>query len=267
MNSNYNSNLYLTTQDMNDIEIEIESLTSEIRENIFDNQSSPLQNIQVGDNLNGKVLYLSFPRTLYESLPDNNVVIIRTDSGNTIRFYKHVYSSYNRLMVEFIYNNKVYTLYRKDTDENYIRYNVKRFKLPFDFGTVTNIATDNIFYQYIKIYENDSLLPDYERHFWNDNEVLSMQKIDNIEHGVKNIGDYYYKPNGWLTSREWLKDNNINNIDTNTNIQNISYQDLNRWLNNLTLISFDNLDKMTIWDTNITQIKWNEDNDTEWEDY
>jgi hypothetical protein len=93
-----------------------------------------------------------------------------------------------------------------------------------------------------------------------------MQKIDNIENAIKNIGRYYYKPVNWLNTREWLKTSTIDDDNDNMNIQNISYQDLNRWTNNLNLISFDDLDKMTIWNSEITQLEWDEQSDIEWED-
>lgn len=250
---------------VNNITVSSDNLSGVIT--IYHYSNNDLRNIKVGDSLNSKILYTSFPRTLYESIPNDNVVIIQTNVGNSIRFYKHVYSTYNSLIIELVYNNKNYTIYRKDTDEDYIRYNIKKYKLPFDFGIVTNIYTDNVFYQYLKVCDNDIIIPAYTKHTWVDNEVLSMQKIDNIEEGVKNIGYYYYKPNGWIGVREWLKTCNITDYNNNKNIQNISYQDLNRWINNLNLISFDDLDTMTIWNTILSRIEWNKENGIEWEDF
>lgn len=267
MNNTYNSNIYLTTNDLNSIENTIESLTNQIQEKIFNNQQSPLRYIQTGDNLDSKTLYISFPRTLYDDLPDNDTTILTTDNGNTIRYHKYTYSNYDSLIVELVYKNKNYSIYRKDTDENYIRRNIKKYKLPYDFGEVISIANTSIFYEYIHIYENENIIPNYQKNIWEDNDVLSMQKLDNIENGIKNIGFYYYKPNNWISTIEWLKTCTINDNDNNVNMRNISYQDLNRWVTDLNLINFDDLQNMTIWNSNISQINWNEDNNVEWEDY
>ena len=122
-------------------------------------------------------------------------------------------------------------------------------------------------YQYLKIYDNEDIIPSYSKHTWTQNEVLTMKNIDNIENGIKNIGYFYYQPNGWIGSREWLKTSNVDNIDTNLNTQNISYLDINRWMKNLSLINFDNINNMTIWNTNISNIIWNTNSDVEWEEF
>ena len=49
-------------------------------------------------------------------------------------------------------------------------------------------------------------------------------------------------------------------------MKNISYQDLNRWVDNLNMINFDDLENMTIWNSDITQLQWNMNSDIEWED-
>lgn len=266
MNNTYNDKLYLTTNDMNNIENEIESLTNEIQEKVFNNQTSPLRNITSNDNLNTKTLYIFFPRTLYQNVPSDNVTIIGTDNGNSIRFYRYVHSSYTNLIVELIYKNKSYVIYRKDTDENYIRYNIRKYELPYDFGIVNSINQNNVFYPYIKIYSNENIIPNYEKHTWVDNEVLSMQKLDNIENGIKNIGYYFYKDSNWINTKEWLKTCNINEYNANKNIQNISYRDLNRWLTDLSLIDFEKLNEMTIWNSDVSQILYNSENEQEWEE-
>lgn len=270
MNGNYDSNTYLTVNDLNSIENRIENLTNEIQEKIFDNKQSPLRNIQIGDNLGGKILYLFFPTDIYTYIDDYYYPIIADD--NMIYTMRNTTSddSYN---IEILYistqTNTTYTkeLYYKKNDENGLQTNVRYMKLPNDFGVVTNISTNNPFYQYIKIYNDETIIPDYEKHVWVDNEILSMQKIENIEHAIKNIGYYYYKPKGWVNTNDWLPISQIENINKNVNVKNISYKDLNRWVTNLNLINFDNLDMMTIWNSTISEIDWNKQNSTEWEEY
>lgn len=257
----YNANMYLTPQILNDIENEIEEKTNEVQFYLFEEETSSLQNIQVGDNLNSKTLYLSLPRNASDDIETST--IITTDNS-----YEIALENDDTTITAFVYyRNKKYIFYQKIASDFNITANVIRFKLPHDFGTVTEIDTTNPIYPYIKIYNNEMLIPDYEKHVWNDNEVLSMQKIDNIETAIKNIGYYYYKPTGWLGGREWLKTCKINDYNSGTNIQNISYQDLNRWVNNLSLINFEDVFDKTFWNTNLTQIQWNGRTNVEWEEY
>lgn len=267
--NNYNNSMYLQTSDLNTIENSIEEITNEIQEKIFNNNTSPLRNIQVGDNLSGKTLYLSFPKDIYQSIDDYYYPIRAGDNMIYTRVDQHITNSY---LIDVFYFGTSYqyivNIYKKPISSNNIAINMIRIKLPYNFGIVDNIDTSNVFYQYIKIYGDETIIPDYEKHMWSDNETLSMQKIDNIENGIKNIGDYYYKPYGWLNSKEWLgtSDMNLGIIKNGIAIKNISYQDLNRWVNNLNLINFDNLDKMTIWNSSISEIEWNKYNDVEWEE-
>ena len=282
MNNTYNGNIYLTRNDLNSIEYEIGLLTEQIQENIFNNQTSSLQNIQVGDNLDSKILYLDIPTDFYNTYDGVRFIdVATTDKNNTI------YLMYTRLdpagedvrqitRIQVKYRKKGSTIYNTynlysyidniTTNKTTLETNKKRFKLPSDFGTITSINTNNNAYQYIKIYNDTMIIPDYEPYIWEDDEFLSMQKIDNIEQGIKNIGDYYYKPTGWINVREWLKTSTIDNMYDDMNMQNISYMDLNRWMSNLNLINFDNLNELTIWNSTISEINWNEENDTEWEE-
>lgn len=72
MNNNYDSNMYLITSYLNDFENQIDYVTNQIQEKVFDDAQSPLRNIQVGDNLSGKTLYMSFPRDSYENITNTN---------------------------------------------------------------------------------------------------------------------------------------------------------------------------------------------------
>lgn len=282
MNDTYNANMYLIKSDLNIIENQIETLTEEIQENIFDNTTSPLRNIQVGDDLNGKTLYLDVPSDFYDTYDGIKFIdIVTTNKNNKLHLM------YTRLdnvgedvrlitKIQIYYYKKrssVYSTYRLYSHTNnttaetlMLETNKKRFKLPIDFGVVTAIDTNNDGYQYIKIYNDERIIPNYVKHTWVDDEFPSMQKLDNIEQGIKNIGEYYYKPQGWLNPREWLKTSDINNDNKGMNTQNISYSDLNQWSTDLNLIDFDNLDKMTIWNSNISQLNWNETSDIDWEE-
>ena len=265
INNNYNSNQYLKPSDLNNLEDVIESITNEIQEKIFDNTQSPLRNIQVGDDLSFKTLYLSFPKNSYENI--NNTTfkdILSTDNNYSIHYRLNPENGFHNITI--IKDSIYYILYGKHDSNESLYSNIIRFKLPQDFGIVNIIDNTDIFYQYIKIYDDETIIPNYEKSTWYDDEILTMQKIENLEHGIKNIGYYYYKPKNWINNIDWLKTSTVNDINYNLNTKNISYQDLNRWLTDLNLINFDNLDKMTIWNSNVSEIDWNKQNDTDWEE-
>lgn len=268
--NNYDNSMYLKTSDLNAIENSIEEITSEIQENVFNNQTSPLRNVQVGDDLSGKTLYLSFPKDIYEHIDDYYYPIWAGDNMIYTRVDENITNSY---LIDIFYLGTSYqymvNIYKKPISSNNVDTNMVRIKLPNDFGIVDDIDTNNAFYQYIKIYDDENIIPNYEKHTWVDNEVLTMKKIDNIENGIKNIGDYYYKPYGWLNTKEWLGTSNMNLgvIKNGVATKGISYNDLNRWVNNLSLINFDDLDTICLWNTNVSGLQWNEDTETQWEEY
>lgn len=255
----YNNSIYLKPSDLNAIENTIENLTNEIQEKIFDNQSSPLRNIQVGDNLNGKTIYIQFPQNIYESISGSENIFIKTDNNCKFNAYVNETTSFDLYNVRIQVDNKYYIIYRKKSDTPVTMTKPYSVKLPYTTGVVTEIDTNNELYQYIKIYDDEYIIPNYVKHVWSDNEFLTMQKIENIERGVDNIGKYYYKPTGWFNSRQWL-------MGLGINMKNISYQDLNRWVDDLNIINFDGLENMTIWNSDITQLQWNMNSDIEWEE-
>ena len=261
----YNANIYLTPTDLNNIEDMVEDITNEVQEKIFDNTQSPLKSIQVGNNLSGKTLYLSFPRNSYENITSSTRTDVITIDNNTRIAYIH---NNAKTYIYVRYKNTSYFLYAKNDSSNNPYLNVVRYKLPNDFGVVTQVNNTDTFYQYIKIYDNENVIPNYVKNTYSINDVLTMKQIDNIENGIKNIGYYYYKPIGFLGNREWLGTAELGKSNIyGTNMQNISYIDLNRWLTNLQSIDFESLNEFTIWNSSVSEIDWNKQNSTEWEDY
>ena len=266
MQENYESFMYLTPNDLNTIENRIEELTNKIQEKIYENTQSPLRNIEVGDDLSGKTLYLSFPSNSYENIDsttESNIITIDENFyiGNIYldtRSYK---------VIRLHYTNTNPFLYSRDTTNNlnkgsnpYLNY--IRFKLPKDYGVVTEINDESPFYQYIKIYDDENIIPDYIKKEWVTNEIPYMQDIDRIEQGIKNLGDYFTKPIGWITPRVWFETNSITNRnDYCVGSKGLSYKDINRWIHNLNLIEQQDMDDVTIWNTNKTQYYWNEEDD------
>ena len=262
--NNYNANIYLTPANLNDIEDMIADITQDVQDNIFEGMNSPLENIQVGDNLSGKTLYLSFPRNSYEYIDNSTEInIITTDNNYEISY---IYNN-NKHSVYITYNGVKYFIYAKNELSLNPYLNFVRYKIPNDFGNVISINSSSPLYQYIGVYENENIIPDYVKHVYHDNDVITMRQIDNLENGIKNIGYYYYKPIEFVGNREWLKTAELGkNNDYNLTMQNISYLDLNRWIIDLSSVNFDNLEQMTFWNSEVSEIDWEWNNETEWEE-
>lgn len=59
---------------------------------------------------------------------------------------------------------------------------------------------------------------------WNDNDFLIYTYLNNIEDGINNLAEGYFKPYGWQNKKIWTKG------------MSFSYIDVNRWITNLNLI-------------------------------
>lgn len=62
---------------------------------------------------------------------------------------------------------------------------------------------------------------------WQEGELVYVDEIANIEAALEYLGNNFGYPKRWITSRDW-------NIQVPNNI---SYKDINRLLNNLSVIS------------------------------
>ena len=84
-------------------------------------------------------------------------------------------------------------------------------------------------------------IPSFNQKTWNINELPFIQEIDRIEKGIYNLGEYYNRPKGWLTTKEWITSDNLYPIKS------FDYRDWNRWLNNLNIFYTDIDLTDTIW--------------------
>lgn len=105
-----------------------------------------------------------------------------------------------------------------------------------------------------------SSLPIYKKTEWKLNDFPYIQLIQKIESGIDNLGKYWYKPNDWQTTKNWLTGN-----ETGQPIMSFSYIDINRWLNNLSAVEAVIGDKSVIWN-GYTFINWNNNEENlDWE--
>ena len=59
--------------------------------------------------------------------------------------------------------------------------------------------------EYTDEVKKTTIIPEYSDKSWVINELPYIQEINRIENGIKNLGEYYAKPTGWLPTKEWLK--------------------------------------------------------------
>ena len=124
---------------------------------IYSNYVEPivtLRNIQVGDNLSGKMLYFNFPRNLYAQLADNETINIITTEDP---FFK-VYSSYSGEFERGILVGDVkryWVIIESDkttiTNSNGMIL-IDEYE---NFGIVTGINPSHPAYEYIKILDEE----------------------------------------------------------------------------------------------------------------
>ena len=67
-------------------------------------------------------------------------------------------------------------------------------------------------------------IPIYKKKVWQKKDFLLYTYLNNIEKGIENLGKYYYRPEGWQKAKTWSKG------------MGFSYNDVNRWINDLDLI-------------------------------
>lgn len=263
MTEKYNAYMYLTPKDLNDIEDKVEELTNLVSQKIYNSEKSHLRNIQIGDNLNGKTLVFTFPRDLYLEILNNDTTILTTDKAS-ISSVDNSHDDIIRTDIHVTYRNENVAYIYDYTDNGSNKYHNPtsvyfRMKLMNDFGTI--LTLDNNFYEYIYIYDDESVIPEYNKKTWYINEIPYVQAIDNIEHSIEILSNYLYKPKGWIECRKWdIYSERTYSYDINigTVPQGFSYNDINRWIHNLNLIENSDMDNVTIWNTNKSQYYWNE---------
>lgn len=59
---------------------------------------------------------------------------------------------------------------------------------------------------------------------WTENDFLIYTYLINIEDGINNLAEGYFRPYGWQNKKIWTKG------------MSFSYRDVNRWITNLNLI-------------------------------
>ena len=103
-------------------------------------------------------------------------------------------------------------------------------------------------------------IPTFSSKEWFLNEFPYIQEIDRIEKGIDNLQKYWYEPDGWLESKVWLTGEETEQV-----IKSFSFEDINRWINNMNIIESVIGDNTIIWNVQ-SYINWNEESDIDWRD-
>jgi hypothetical protein len=226
-----------------------------------------LRNIQTNDNLSQRLLHLSFPFDSYKNITNTEFKkIVTVNNGNDIQYRYNTNNMRHWIAYHYNDDNTNYILYSKyDTklinDFNYIRY-----KLPKKIGKVTAIDDTDIFYQYIKIKDDEYKLLEYNKKTWVDNEIPYLQYIDNIEEGINSVAEMLYKPLSY-EYKEWTTTGyyGIESNDYGLAQKPISNKDFERWDNNIELLTEIINSTINFWNV-ISYMNWNEDSQFDWEE-
>ena len=157
------------------------------------------RNVQVGDNLSGRKLFLSFPNTLEVRL-DNYETVINGATNYKITMTSELtqvggiddlsFATETKIVVEENGTNTiVYKRFSSRGSDDTIVINLSDFDLSDNFGTVSNIYTSQVAYQYIKIEEEVT------------QSQLNLQEISGGDFTPNTISDRAYIVNAGNSSQ------------------------------------------------------------------
>ena len=129
-----------------------------------------------------------------------------------------------KVTISDLFNTRDYTTTRQKND-----YSLKDTYYESDIFTYedANSIEDYIYQTYMLLNKQMGTSYTYTKQLWYKNSALLVPKLNHIEEGIKLLGQYYYRPEGWQKTKIW---------DT-TKPEKFDYTDVNRWINNLNLIT------------------------------
>ncbi len=256
-------NNFLNKVLLNGIEGKIANLHNSFKEK-FNITETSLRNIEVNDNLDSKILYINFPWESFEKINDVEKQFITINDDNYICARPNVKK--DSKYIAYKYKNQYIFLYYKFNNSTNNLYNYIRYKMPSDYGKISNIDNTDIFYPYIKIKEDEYKLLEYQKKEWVDNEIPYLQYIDNIEEGINNVAKILFTPAGY-EYKEWTTTGyyGIGSNDYGLAQKPISQKDFDRWNKNIELLESIIDSFFNIWNV-VSYVKWDEKNEYEWEE-
>lgn len=199
--------------DMNDIISTINTIDAKLKIDSPFISTGERRNIQIGDDLSGKTIYLEFPDDLYEDILED----VAGGQANVLETSSHSIIEYTNLM------NSVSTvsidtwmdmMYYANTDTSEVYSNITEIQLSDDFGIVTSINSSMAAFQYIFIVETDNI--EMKRGDFLTAELL--QKVENNIERLAKITDTNFRQRNWY------------------HLSVFTFEDVNRWAAALNIV-------------------------------
>lgn len=129
-----------------------------------------------------------------------------------------------KVTISDLFNTRDYTTTRQKND-----YTLKDTYYESDIFTYedANSIEDYIYQTYMLLNKQMGTSYSYTKQLWYKNSALLVPKLNHIEEGIKLLGQYYYRPEGWQKTKIWNA----------TKPEKFDYTDVNRWINDLNIIT------------------------------
>lgn len=129
-----------------------------------------------------------------------------------------------KVTIADLFNTRDYTTTRQKND-----YTLKDTYYESDIFTYedANSIEDYIYQTYMLLNKQMGTSYSYTKQLWYKNSALLVPKLNHIEEGIKLLSQYYYRPQGWQNTKIWNA----------TKPEKFDYTDVNRWINDLNLIT------------------------------
>ena len=159
--------------------------------------------------------------TIVPTISGNTFTVENELLGNNFSYAKEYKI---RVIITDLFSTRSYITTRQKND-----YTLKDTYYESDIFTYedANSIEDYIYQTYMLLNKQMGTSYSYTKQLWYKNSALLVPKLNHIEDGIKKLGQYYYRPEGWQATKLW----------NTTKPEKFDYTDVNRWINDLNLIT------------------------------
>lgn len=159
--------------------------------------------------------------TITPTIAGNTFTVENELLGNNFSYAKEYKI---RVIITDLFSTRSYITTRQKND-----YSLKDTYYESDILTYEDMGEieEYIYQTYLLLNKQMGTSYSYTRQTWYKSSALLVPKLNHIEDGIKNLGQYYYRPEGWQATKLW----------NTTKPEKFDYTDVNRWINNLNLIT------------------------------
>lgn len=129
-----------------------------------------------------------------------------------------------RVIITDLFSTRSYITTRQKND-----YSLKDTYYESDILTYEDMGEieEYIYQTYLLLNKQMGTSYSYTRQTWYKSSALLVPKLNHIEEGINLLGQYYFRPEGWQKTKIWNA----------TKPEKFDYTDVNRWINDLNLIT------------------------------